>query len=238
MALKATVPVCQTDCLVPRRQLYIIAVAEEQAEEEGQMKDKSIKASNTGAMVGALVSAVAVAGFTTLLWLDRIGQAAYCFLLAGTALTGLVLAAFDRLGELDLKNMRIVLHEIRQARDELLISEQRLRHVALPIVKMLAFSSAAEGRFGSAEGVSAKRAWCYRTIDQLAVRLDFTAADTAEVQKYIRLYKSIDQLFEQRSALPPGDPDRERLAAQASAISSQLVDMLKNDTEKIDAPTP
>ena len=56
-----------------------------------------------------IISTIVFIVFTVLLYISKIGEASYAFLVAATALFGLVLHGFDRLKEIDLKNLRVVL---------------------------------------------------------------------------------------------------------------------------------
>src|SRR5437899_7686297 len=83
------------------------------------------------------ISAFAFGIFTYLLWLRHIGEASYCFLVALTAMLGLVLHGFSRLQEFDLKNLRLVLREIRQTKEELFVREEKLKAIALPLAQII-----------------------------------------------------------------------------------------------------
>ena len=62
--------------------------------------------------VPLFISIIVFVVFTVLLYVGKLGEASYSFLIAATALFGLVLHGFDRLKEVDLKNLRIVLREL------------------------------------------------------------------------------------------------------------------------------
>ena len=140
-----------------------------------------------------LVSSIAFAIFTGLLWLGRIGEAAYCFLVAAAALLGLVLHGFGRLQELDLKNLRLVLREIEQTKKELFVREEKLKQIAVPLARILALTGASEGRLGNREYWAVKREWYRRKIDELVAALELSADEAAETQKYMQKYLEIDK---------------------------------------------
>lgn len=103
------------------------------------------------------ISAAAFITFTALLWLGKIGEASFSFLVAATALFGLVLHGFSRLQELDLKNLRLVLREIKETKEELFVREEKLKSVIAPLVQLLAHAGVAEGRWTETENIMLKR---------------------------------------------------------------------------------
>ncbi len=66
-----------------------------------------------------LLGFIGVSLFTILLVYEKISQVTYLALLIPLALVCVVILCLPRLQELDLKNLRIILHEIRQAKSEL-----------------------------------------------------------------------------------------------------------------------
>lgn len=81
------------------------------------------------------ISTITFLVFTTLLLFGKIGEATYCFLVASAALLGLVLHGFSRLQELDLKNLRLVLREIEQTKNELFVQEEKLKAIVVPLAQ-------------------------------------------------------------------------------------------------------
>ena len=178
------------------------------------------------------VSAIAFAIFTTLLLLGRIGEASYCFLVAATALLGLVLHGFGRLQELDLKNLRLVLRDIEQTKKELFVREEKLKAIAVPLAQVIALTGASEGRVGSRESWNIKREWYRQRLQALAEALELSPAESAEVQKYTEKYAEFDRVMGQRDALQTTDPDYSEVKKKLESLSAELLDMMKSDVAK------
>ena len=170
--------------------------------------------------------------FTALLWLGRIGQASYCFLVAATALLGLVLHGFGRLQELDFKNLKLVLRDIEQTKKELFVREEKLKAIAVPLAQVLALTGASEGRLGSRESWHIKREWYKQRLQALAAALELSPAESAEVQKYTEKYAEFDHVMGQREALQTTDPDYIEVKQKLESLSVELLDMMKVDLSK------
>lgn len=70
-------------------------------------------------IVAAVVVAVCLPLFTVLLIFDKVGGLTYLGLLGLLLLTGVVLHGFSRLRELDLKNLKLTLSEIKEVKAEI-----------------------------------------------------------------------------------------------------------------------
>lgn len=179
-----------------------------------------------------VIAAIAFAIFTGLLWLGRIGEASYCFLVAAAALLGLVLHGFGRLQELDLKNLRLVLRKIEQTKKELFVREEKLKSIAVPLAQIIALTGASEGRFGSRESWSVKREWYRQKLQQLINALELSPEESAESQKYTEKYAEFDRVLGQREALQTTDSDYKEVKAKLESLSTQLLEMMKADLAK------
>jgi hypothetical protein len=71
-----------------------------------RLKQSAISGSS---IAGGLTALLGTLLFTTLLYLEKIGQVTYVSLLSFTAIVSLVLHGFSRVREIDLKNLKIVL---------------------------------------------------------------------------------------------------------------------------------
>ena len=139
-------------------------------------------------MIALVISVIAFADihWSAMAW--EVGEASFAFLAAGTALVGLVLHGFARLQEFDLKNLRIVLRELKETKQELFVREERLKSVALPLVQILAYQGAASGRWGSAKGDAASRAWYKAKIATLIEALGADSDEARGNRKFIDKY--------------------------------------------------
>lgn len=175
------------------------------------------------------ISGVAFTAFTTLLLLARIGEASYCFLVAATALLGLVLHGFGRLQELDLKNLRLVLREIEQTKKELFVREEKLKAIAIPLTQIIALSGASEGRLGSRESWAVKREWYRQKVQSLVNALELSSAESLETEKYTNKYAELDRIFGKRDGLKATDRDYAEVKEKLEALSAELLEMMKAD---------
>jgi hypothetical protein len=179
-----------------------------------------------------VIFAIAFGTFTTLLFLGRIGEASYCFLFAASALFGLVLHGFARLKELDLKNLRVVLRELKQTKEELFVREEKLKAIALPLAEMIAFAGASEGRMGSKEFWPVMRGWYKRKLQGLIEALELNPVESSETQKYIQKYEEIDRALAKLEGHDRGDPEHEQAMTEAQRLSAELVALMKVDPAK------
>ena len=170
--------------------------------------------------------------FTVLLWLGRLGEASYCFLVSAAILLGIVLHGFGRLQELDLKNLRLVLREIDQTKKELFVREERIKSIVVPLAQIMAFTGASEGRWGSTETAKIKRKWYRRKLQELVEQLDLSPNEATEIHKYMDKYDQIDLAIGDREALQTTDSDYAEIATKLKSLSADLNIMLSGDVNK------
>ena len=176
-----------------------------------------------------VISTIAFITFTGLLWLGKIGEASFSFLVAATALFGLVLHGFSRLQELDLKNLRLVLREIKETKEELFVREEKLKSVIVPLVQILSYAGVAEGRWTEAETSALKRQWYKKKLTMLLESLDFNPQEAIETKKFVEKYDELDRLFAGCGALNTADPDYTALKARIDGLCQEINDMLRKD---------
>lgn len=179
-----------------------------------------------------VIATTAFGVFTALLWLGYIGEVSYCFLAVVSVLLGLVLHGFSRLQELDLKNLRLVLREIEQTKQELFVREEKLKSIVAPLAQVIALTGASEGRLASREFWVVKRKWYVQKLQSLIELLGLSTAESLETLKYTQKYAEIDSVFGARDGLMTSDPDYEATKAKLDTLGSELVDMMKEDISK------
>ncbi len=86
--------------------------------------------------IALIVGLSAVAFFSLLLYSRLLGELAYSSLVAGSAVVALVIYGFPRLAELDLKNLRIILREVKEAATEAKDAAQRLEKAKREVANM------------------------------------------------------------------------------------------------------
>ena len=87
-------------------------------------------------VIALLVGLSAVAFFSFLLYIGLLGELAYSSLVAGSAVVALVIYGFPRLAELDLRNLRIILREVKEATNEAKDAAQQLEKVKREVANM------------------------------------------------------------------------------------------------------
>jgi len=178
------------------------------------------------------ISVIVFIVFTALLYTDKLGEASYSFLVAATALFGLVLHGFDRLKELDLKNLRIVLGKLEETKKELFVREEKLKAIAVPLAHIVAFTGASEGRMSSRETLSAKRKWYKKKLEDLILSLDLTTNEEKEAKKFIEKYDELDRLLANLEALKTTDPDYDEARERIDQLNNELTELMKQDFKK------
>lgn len=178
------------------------------------------------------ISTIVFIVFTILLYVNKIGEASYAFLVAATALFGLVLHGFDRLKEIDLKNLRVVLRELQETKKELFVREENLKSIAIPLAQIVAFTGVSEGRLGSKETWSAKRKWYKKKLEELISSLNFSEHEEKEANKFVEKYDAIDKLLADRDAMKTTDPDYQKSKEKVEKLSDEIIELMKQDFEK------
>ena len=180
-------------------------------------------------MVAWAFLAILTAGaVTALLIAGYIGQFAYCFLIALSALLALVISGFGRLKELDIRQMRLVLHEMKETQKDIFVREERLKAIAIPLAQMLAYSGVSQGRWGSKNGWMATRQGYRRKLEDFSSALEASPSERAEISKYLALYSEIDSIVSEGS-LTTSDPDYQVKKTRVEQLSAQIESMLIAD---------
>jgi hypothetical protein len=179
-----------------------------------------------------IIATIAFLVFTSLLWQGQVGEASYCFLVALAIMLGLVLHGFGRLQELDLKNLRLVLREIDETKRELLVREEKLKAIAIPLAQVIALTGASEGRIGSREGWKVKRNWYKKNLKELIEALELSSGESLETLKYVEKYNEIDEVLGDREGLKTTDTDYKQTKEKLEKLSNDLMEMMKKDMEQ------
>ncbi len=86
--------------------------------------------------ISGVVVVAGVALFAGLLCAKQIGQTSYVVLMSGLALVGIVLYGFNRIREVDLKNLKVSLDKIEQMRDEIYARADTLKKLSEEIAEI------------------------------------------------------------------------------------------------------
>jgi hypothetical protein len=153
------------------------------------LRAESVAATVTGTVGTAL--------FTTLLVKGIVGPASYVTLLSLAALISLVLHGFSRLRQPDLKNLKLTLSKIEEAKAEVFAKEKDLKNIALRLARILAFNNAFQNRVPSEESLSLQRQWYRTQTHQLLELLNIKAFERSDVLKYQEALDKLDTLVGQ-----------------------------------------
>ena len=88
------------------------------------------------AKTSSIVASIACVLFTTLLCLHLLTEGYYSLLMCGTGILSLALLGFHRIRELDLKNLKLVMDKIEQAKDDIFAREQTVRALAEDVAEI------------------------------------------------------------------------------------------------------
>lgn len=183
-------------------------------------------------MISILTVLLGVTLFTVLLIGKYIGAPSYCFLIALCALVGCVLNGFDRLQELDIRNLRMTLREIKKTKEEIFAKQEDLKKTALLMAQIVALNNATQGRWGDSAGNELRRNWNDKKMKEVINSFDFSDSETQEIMKFSEKYKTLDELFEKQHALQPTDPAYKELGLQINKLNTEIDDLMKKDVAR------
>ncbi len=179
-----------------------------------------------------IIAVVAIIFFTALLTLDQIGELSFVSLLSLTALISIVVQLFPRLKELDLKNLKLVLQEIKDTKEEIYAREEDLKKISYQTLLILTFNSVTQGRMGSKESWKLQRQWFQKNLAALTDSLHYTEDERSELVKYMNKYNEFDHLLSDRDSLQTTDPDYKEVKEKLNEISAEIQEMLSKDIAK------
>lgn len=168
--------------------------------------------------------------FTALLLANKIGELSYFSLNALSILVGVVIYGFDRLQEVDFKNLKMVLSELKQAKEELFVREEKLKEITFLISQIMAFTGYSGGRFESKESLQLKRAWYRYQINKLKEVAQLNNSESKELDKFFDVYSRIDTTLERD--LKPNDPDYQSWRDALEHLVEELKTLLQEDIER------
>lgn len=141
------------------------------------------------------ITCIFVILFTSLLCLSVIGQVAYVSLISISILAGFIVFFSDRIKEINLKELKMLLSEIKAAKDEVFAKEKEVKDMAFHIAKIIAFTSQVQSRINNEDGYQRWRRWYRHHIDKLNKVTNFTKGETDEIYKISRMYDELDELL-------------------------------------------
>jgi hypothetical protein len=130
---------------------------------------------------------IGVVLFTFLLREGKIGSLAYTTLITIIILTGIALYGFDRLKELDLKNLKLILTEIKEVKKDVYAKAETVKKLGEEMAELTAFNVASVGRF-AAPDLQEKM---LKARDKIAVVLEAIGSDDSKIKE---ISKQIDDM--------------------------------------------
>lgn len=103
-------------------------------------------------MSNVLIICSAFSGIVLIVFLlnnGKIGSIAFTTLFISIILSSLALYGFDRLKELDLKNLRLVLNEIKEVKKDIYAKAETVKKLGEEVAELTAFNVTGIGRFAS-----------------------------------------------------------------------------------------
>jgi hypothetical protein len=159
----------------------------------------------------------------------KLGSASFTTFMGIILICGLAFYGFDRLKVLDIKNLKLILTELKETKEEIFAKQEDLKRTALTMSEILAFSNSAQGRLDSTEGYKIKREWYEHKLNKLIKDFDFDDKEIKKIRKFSEKYKEIDKLFGDRNALKTSDPDYKEVKEKLEQLSEEIKEMQKED---------
>ncbi len=141
--------------------------------------------SSSTAVVAILIGLGFSAGFTYLLIEEYIAGAIYAVLIDSLALVSLVIYGFPRLQELDLKNLRLLLREVKETKDEIVVKRKELEDVSLKTMELVGTIAAFAGIWGDDDTERYRRVLIRKQVADLISKLDLPPENTSKSLRYL-----------------------------------------------------
>ena len=103
-------------------------------------------------VIAFTIAVVGLILFTILLWMGKIGSTAYTVLISITCLAAIAVHCLPRLVELDLKNLRIILSEMRSIKKDVYAKKEEIRQASIYLAELIVFNMSWQGRSHSGRG--------------------------------------------------------------------------------------
>jgi len=135
-------------------------------------------------ILSVTVGAICFVTFTCLLVLSIIGSAAYSALLGLLAIVCIVIPVLGRLRELDLKNLKLTLEKIEEAKKDIYAKEESLKEAAHVLAELIAANSTLTGIWGDDESNKFSKELIRAKLRKLAKKIEFSSTEMDSVLKY------------------------------------------------------
>lgn len=129
--------------------------------------------------------------FTWLLVSKELGAPSYVIMMSVLALVCLVIPVFQRLRELDLKNLKLTLDKIEEAKAEVFAKEEDLKESTLLLAELIAANSAVTGIWGDEDSNKYSKALIRKKTTDLLKNINVPDEKINEVFKYQQALEDI-----------------------------------------------
>ena len=144
-------------------------------------------------VISILVALIGFITFTLLLLNAKIGTLVYFSLVSLLSLVCMVIPVLNRLKELDVKNLKITLEKIKQAKEEIYAKEESLKETSYILSELIAANSTLMGMFGDENSSKYSKALVRSKINKLGINLDIPKDKIYDLFKYERALKELQQ---------------------------------------------
>lgn len=158
--------------------------------------------------------------FTELLTSGSITELTYVVLLGLLAIVCLFLFGFERIRELDIKNLKLTLDQIQAVKKEVYAKERDLKEYSLHLATIIAVASLTQSRLDNEEGYALKSKWFRLQTHNLLDKLDVSKNERQHIIQFEDFYRQID-----REGIKKEEKER---------LSNAISELMKNDIRKLE----
>ena len=144
-------------------------------------------------VISIVVALIGFITFTLLLLNSKIETTGYFLLLSLLSLVCVVIPVLSRLKELDVKNLKLTLEKIEQAKGEIYAKEESLKETSYILSEVIAANSTLVGMWGDKSSSKYSKALVRNKINKLGSNLDIPPEKIDELFKYERALKDLQQ---------------------------------------------
>lgn len=144
-------------------------------------------------IIAIIVALIGFLTFTLLLLAEKIGTPGYLFLLSLLSLVCVVVPVLGRLKEFDVKNLKLTLEKIEQAKGEIYAKEESLKEISYILSELIAANSTLTGMWGDENSSKYSKALVKNKIKKLCLKLGIPKEKIDDLFKYERALKELQQ---------------------------------------------
>jgi hypothetical protein len=144
------------------------------------------------------------------------------FLLLALVLFAIVIYAFDRLEELNLRQGSIRLREVKEAEERIYAKEKVVQDLMLTLADLAVMDSLNVGRLTGTLFSDLLRQWREKRIQKILELVQATPDQRTSLQRFVPLYQAVDRAHQ----LEVPFPEREKAA---EPYNQQLIALLRSE---------